>query len=69
MVLSGGGVKAVAHIGALKALHELHLLDSIEIFVGTSIGSIIATLYVLGMTPDEMLIFIKMRIKVKVQTL
>lgn len=49
--LSGGGVKGAAHIGVLKALEE----NNIEIgyIGGTSSGSIVATLYAVGFTPDE----------------
>lgn len=49
--LSGGGVKGAAHIGVLKALEE----NDIEIgyIGGTSSGSIVATLYAVGFTPDE----------------
>ena len=52
VALSGGGVKAAAHIGALKALEEKNIkLDCIS---GTSSGSIIATMYAIGFTSDEM---------------
>lgn len=59
LILSGGGVKGIAHIGALKALSENHILDTIETFVGSSIGAIVCALYVIGITPDEMFDFIK----------
>lgn len=53
IVLSGGGVRGIAHIGVLKALDELGLKFSIV--SGTSAGAIIAALYAHGYTPDEIL--------------
>ena len=49
--LSGGGVKGAAHIGVLKALEEDNIrIDSIT---GTSSGSIVAILYAMGFSSDE----------------
>lgn len=53
LCFSGGGIKAAAHIGALKAIEEKNM--KFEYVSGTSSGSIIATLYALGYTSDEML--------------
>lgn len=58
LVLSGGGVKGICHIGALYALDELEILDKIEIFAGTSIGSLVIALYVVGYIPSELYNFI-----------
>ena len=52
VALSGGGVKAAAHIGALKALEEKNI--KFDCISGTSSGSIIATMYAIGLTSDEM---------------
>ena len=52
LCLAGGGVKGAAHIGALKALDEENI--KIDYIGGTSSGSIVATLFALGYTPDEM---------------
>lgn len=49
--LSGGGVKGAAHIGVLKAFEENNI--KIDYIGGTSSGSIVATLYAAGFTPDE----------------
>ena len=54
LILSGGGIKGIAHIGALKALDEKGLLQHIEIYVGTSVGALIATLLLIGYTPEEL---------------
>ena len=51
VVLGGGGIKGFGHIGLLKALEEKKI--HVEHFTGISIGSIISTLYVNGMTPDQ----------------
>jgi NTE family protein len=53
LALSGGGVRAAAQLGIVKALHEAGIKP--EIFTGTSGGSIVATLLALGLTPDEAL--------------
>lgn len=50
--LAGGGIKGAAHIGVLKAFEEKNIkIDSIA---GTSSGSIVAALYAIGYTADEM---------------
>lgn len=51
IALSGGGVKGAAHIGVLKALHENGIIPCV--IGGTSSGSIVAALYAIGYTPDE----------------
>ena len=52
LCLSGGGIKAAAHIGALKAFEENKI--KFDCVSGASSGSIIATMYALGYTSDEM---------------
>jgi NTE family protein len=51
VVLSGGGAKGFAHIGALKVLEEEGI--PIDIIVGTSMGSIVGGLYSIGYSADE----------------
>lgn len=53
VAFSGGGVKGAAHIGVLKALRENNI--KIDAVAGTSAGSIVAVLYALGYTEDEMI--------------
>lgn len=53
-VLSGGGAKSAAHIGALKALEEWGLVPGH--YVGTSMGAVIAACYASGLTYDQVLI-------------
>ena len=57
VVLSGGGAKGFAHIGALKVIEEAGL--PIDYIAGTSMGSIIGGLYAIGYSPDEMIRLIK----------
>ena len=64
LCLSGGGIKAAAHIGALKALEEKNI--KFDCVAGTSSGSIIAMLYALGYSSDEMYkLFLKYSKKIK----
>ena len=57
VALGGGGLKGVAHIGALKALEELGI--KIDFLSGTSSGSIMAAFYAIGLTTDEMIQYTK----------
>lgn len=50
--LSGGGIKGIAHIGAIKALEEENI--KVDYVSGTSSGSIVAALYACGYNADEM---------------
>lgn len=52
LCLSGGGVKSAAQIGAIKALEEKNI--KFGYVAGASAGSIVATLYALGYSSDEM---------------
>lgn len=53
LALSGGGIRGAAHIGVLKALEE----NQIPLYAigGTSSGSMVAALYAMGYTAEEML--------------
>lgn len=52
LVLSGGGAKGFAHIGVIRVLEELGIRP--DIITGTSMGSIIGSLYALGYSADEL---------------
>ena len=52
VVLSGGGAKGTAHIGALKVIEESGI--PIDMVVGTSMGSIIGGLYAIGYTTCQL---------------
>ena len=46
LALSGGGSRAIAfHLGCLRALHDLRLLDRIDVISSVSGGSVIAAMY------------------------
>jgi NTE family protein len=51
LVLSGGGAKGFAHIGALKILDSLEI--PIDYIVGTSIGAIAGAMYSIGFSGNE----------------
>ena len=53
LVLSGGGAKGIAHCGGLTYLEEIGVLESIKRISGTSAGSIVAALFAVGYTPNE----------------
>jgi NTE family protein len=52
LALSGGGARAIAQIGVLKALEEAGI--EFDIIAGTSMGSIIGGLYSAGYTVSEL---------------
>ena len=52
VVLSGGGAKGTAHIGALKVIEEAGI--PIDYVVGTSMGAIVGGLYSIGYTPQQL---------------
>ena len=57
LVLSGGGARGIAHIGAIKALEEHGIYPSH--IAGTSAGAIIGALYAGGCTWEGILDFFK----------
>ncbi|WKX76889.1 patatin-like phospholipase family protein [Zobellia laminariae] len=57
LVLSGGGIRGVAHIGAIKALEE-HGIFPTHI-AGTSAGAVVGALYASGASWAEILHFFK----------
>jgi predicted acylesterase/phospholipase RssA len=58
LVLSSGGIKGIYIIGAIQYLYEKVGLDHIKSYYGTSIGSIICGLLIIGFTPLEILVCI-----------
>jgi NTE family protein len=55
LVMSGGGAKGLFHIGVLKALEKNNI--PVDYVAGTSMGAIVAGLYAIGYTPDEMIAY------------
>lgn len=52
LVLGGGGAKGFAHVGVIKALEENGIKPTL--IVGTSVGSLIGSLYASGYTSVEL---------------
>ena len=52
LVLSGGGAKGMAHIGALKVIEEAGI--TIDYIGGTSMGAIVGALYASGYSANEL---------------
>ncbi|CAN5234611.1 hypothetical protein BH23GEM2_BH23GEM2_14610 [soil metagenome] len=52
LVLGGGGLKGIAHLGVLRALTEREVVPALV--AGTSIGSLIGTAFAGGMSLNEM---------------
>lgn len=57
LALSGGGTKGVAHAGVLTFLNEKGIAP--DILSGTSAGAIVASLYAVGKSPQEIMAFFK----------
>ena len=51
IAFAGGGLKGIAYIGALKALNEIGVKP--DYLSATSSGSIFASFYAMGFTPDR----------------
>lgn len=52
LVLSGGGAKGLAHIGALKVIDRLGI--RVDYVAGTSMGAIVGSLYASGYSGEEL---------------
>ncbi len=52
LVLSGGGAKGLAHVGAIKVIEEAGI--KIDYIGGTSIGALVGALYAAGYSPTEL---------------
>lgn len=57
VALSGGGIRGIAHAGALKAMVDNG--TQIDIIGGTSSGSLVASLYAMGYSPYYIYILFK----------
>jgi len=51
IALAGGGIRGIAHAGVLKALEDNNI--KIDVIGGTSSGSLIASLYAIGYSPNH----------------
>jgi NTE family protein len=55
IVFAGGGARIFSHFGFLQVLEENDLLNSIENYIGTSIGSLTALCVILGYTTEQLI--------------
>ena len=53
IAFSGGGARGAAHCGALQAFHEFGIKP--DVVSGSSVGSLVATLYSAGFSPRQMI--------------
>lgn len=64
LVFSGGGVKGIAFIGALKYLEEKNIVKNVHTIVGTSVGALFGLLVTLGYKSEQIFkIIIKIDLK------
>lgn len=54
IVLSGGGVRALAHIGALQHLHSKGILLNVKKWIGLSAGALVAFALTIGYSLHEL---------------
>jgi predicted acylesterase/phospholipase RssA len=54
IALSGGGMKGIAHIGALEVLQRRGLLKCVREYLGTSAGALVSLCLVIGYTLSEL---------------
>lgn len=56
IVLSGGAIKGFSILGSLQYLYEQQLINDVDKYVGTSVGSGILYLLAIGYTPIEIIV-------------
>jgi len=54
LVLEGGGVKCISHVGVIKVLEDKDMLKDIKNFCGSSAGGLVATMAACGASSDYM---------------
>tara|TARA_R110000796_G_scaffold37722_1_gene94991 strand:- start:28160 stop:28942 length:783 start_codon:yes stop_codon:yes gene_type:complete len=57
LVLSGGGVRGMAHVGLIKAMREFGV--EANTITGSSVGALVGALYANGNTVEDMITFFK----------
>jgi predicted acylesterase/phospholipase RssA len=58
LVLSGGSIKCFMTLGSIQCLNDLFSIEQINTFVGSSAGSIISYLLIIGYTPIEIMVYV-----------
>jgi NTE family protein len=59
LILCGGGIRGISHVGVIKSLIEKKCFHYIDTMVGTSIGAIVIFFIVIGYNPDEIMEIIR----------
>lgn len=52
LVLSGGGAKGAAHVGAIRYIEQMGI--PVDMVLGTSMGGLVGGLYSVGYSPDDL---------------
>lgn len=55
IAIQGGGIRAIAYVGALKELSDQNKLNTVLRFAGTSAGALVASLLAVGYTVGELI--------------
>jgi NTE family protein len=58
LVIAGGSTKGILTLGALQYAYDNYMLKKINTFIGTSSGSIICFLLLIGYTPTEIMVYL-----------
>ncbi len=58
LVLSGGGINGITELGAIYYLYINGMLSNIKTYAGTSVGSMICYLLIIGYSPIEILSYL-----------
>lgn len=58
MVLAGGGMKGFAMLGSLEFLYQKGILKNIKKYIGTSIGSVLSLMMIIGYRPTEVILYL-----------
>ena len=56
--ISSGGMKGLYYLGILDYYYDKKLLNNIEYYAGSSIGSLICLLLIIGYTPKEIFVYL-----------
>ena len=59
LVLSGGSIQGISLLGALQYFKDQNILNNdIKNFIGTSVGSVLCYLLIIGYTPVEIIVYL-----------
>lgn len=58
LVFNGGGIKGICFLGVLQYLIDTDNIKDFNIFVGSSVSSIILFLFLIGYSPQDLLYFV-----------